>query len=118
MRFKVDENLPIKVASELRDSSHDIQTVHDEGLVGHTDADVWEAAQSERRILITQDLDFSDIRIFSPGLHHGIVVIRLRNPSRRALIARTLEVLAGEDVEGWSRCFVVVTERKVRVRRP
>ena len=29
-------------------------------------------------ILITQDLDFSDIRKFQPGTHYGIVVVRLQ----------------------------------------
>ena len=38
----------------------------------------WDVAQREGRILITQDLDFSDIRKFQPGTHYGIVVVRLQ----------------------------------------
>jgi predicted nuclease of predicted toxin-antitoxin system len=43
-----------------------VQTVGEEGLTGRADADIWQAAQREGRILITQDLDFS--ASFSPAL--------------------------------------------------
>ena len=75
---------------------------------------------AKTRVLITQDLDFSDARKFVPGTHHGIVLIRLRSPSRRNLIARAPSPLTfdQEEVSGWAGCFVNATERKVRVRRP
>ena len=90
----------------------------EEGLSGHADLDIWEGAQREGRVLITQDLDFSDARKFVPGTHHGIVLKRLRSPSRRNLIARATELFDQEDVSGWAGCFVIATERKVRVRKP
>jgi len=85
---------------------------------GRADADIWQTSQHEGRILITQDLDFSDSRKFQPGTHHGIVLIRLRSPSRQNLIARANELFDTEDISGWGGCFVVVTERKIRIRRP
>ena len=81
MKVKVDENLPLQVGVELRARLHDVQTVWEEGLSGHADLDIWEGAQREDRVLITQDLDFSDARKFVPGTHHGIVLIRLRSPN-------------------------------------
>jgi hypothetical protein len=82
------------------------------------DDELWQAAQREGRLLITQDLDFSDIRAFAPGKHHGLLLIRLRLPSRQALIARLIDIFRRENVSSWMRCFVVVTDRKIRVRRP
>lgn len=79
---------------------------------------MWAAAQRELRFFITQDLDFSDTRRFAPGTHPGILLIRLRTPSRSSLILRIAEVFQSENVSQWTGCFVVVTERKVRVRRP
>jgi predicted nuclease of predicted toxin-antitoxin system len=117
MKFKLDENLPVQIATEIRARMHDIETAEEEGLTGRADADIWQAAQREGRILITQDLDFSDTRKFQPGTHHGIVLIRLQSPSRRNLILRTIELFEAEDVSGWAGCFVVVTERKIRVKR-
>jgi len=118
MKIKLDENLPAEIAANLKSLGHDVQTVHDEGLTGRPDNDIWTAAQREQRFLMTQDLDFSNVHIFEPGSHSGILLVRLRSSSRQNLINRIRDVFRIEDVESWTGCFVVATERKVRVRRP
>ncbi|HEY4579810.1 MAG TPA: DUF5615 family PIN-like protein [Candidatus Acidoferrales bacterium] len=118
MRLKLDENLPVRLALFLKNLGHDVHTVHEEHLTGHADNDIWEAAQRERRFLITQDMDFSDSRQFSTGSHCGILLVRLRSPNRTNLIDRVQDVFRQEDVREWSGCFVVATERKVRVSKP
>jgi len=118
MKIKLDENLPLQLASQLNLLGHDVHAVEDEGLSGCNDLDLWRSAQRDARFLLTQDLDFSDARTFSPGSHHGIALLRFQTPSRRSLIERTEEIFRHEDVGQWTGCFVVVTERKVRVRRP
>jgi predicted nuclease of predicted toxin-antitoxin system len=55
MKVKLDENLPLRIAIELRARSHDVRTVGEEGLTGRADADIWQTSQHEGRILITQD---------------------------------------------------------------
>jgi predicted nuclease of predicted toxin-antitoxin system len=118
MNIKLDENLPLRLAARLKDAGHDVQTVHDERLVGHSDIEIWQAAQKESRFLITQDLDFSDSRKFVPGSHHGILLLRLHSPNRRSLVGRVIEIFQKESVGDWAGCFVVATERKIRVLRP
>ena len=118
MKIKVDENLPRRLATLLEELGHDVHTTHEEGLVGHTDKDIWDATQKESRFLITQDLDFSDSRRFAPGAHHGILLVRLRSPSRRSLAERIEKLFQQEDVERWSGCFVVASDRKTRVLKP
>lgn len=113
MKFKLDENLPTGLELAI-----DFDTVMDEGLAGESDDAVWAAAQAEGRILITQDLDFSDLRKLTPGSHHGIVLLRLNTPSRRALSQRLLELFSTQPPESWVGCFVVVTDTKIRIRRP
>ena len=117
MKIKLDENLPLQIAARLAAFGHDVHTVHEEKLTGSKDPQIWAAAQSEQRLLITQDLDFADMRQFVPGTHHGILIIRLHSPSRSSLIDRILELFRSEDVASWAGCFVVATERKLRVRR-
>jgi predicted nuclease of predicted toxin-antitoxin system len=117
MKIKLDENLPRALALSLMATGHDVQTVVEEGTAGEDDQVVWEAAQREVRFLITQDMHFSDARRFAPGTHEGVLLVRLHAPSWRALVARVGELFAEEDVGGWARCFVVATERKVRVLR-
>jgi hypothetical protein len=68
--------------------------------------------------LITQDLDFSDMRRYTPGTHRGLLLIRLAHPGRDALVARVSMLFATEAVEQWEGCLVVATDSKVRVKRP
>ena len=117
MKIKLDENLPHRLATLLKNLGHEVHTLHEERLGGRPDAEVWEATQRESRFLITQDLDFSDSLKFAPGSHHGILLIRLRSPNRRALIERIGEMFRKENVSEWVGCFVVATERKIRVLR-
>lgn len=118
MKIKLDENLPVRLVGILAPLGHEIDTVAQEGLAGHNDIQVWEAAQRAGRFLITQDLDFSDLRRFVPGAHHGLLLIRLREPGRNALVKRIQTIFQTEEVERWHACFVVVTEHKIRVRYP
>ena len=118
MRVKLDENLPVDLVAELARLGHDADTAPREGLAGKPDDAVWTASQTAQRLLVTQDLDFSDIRKYAPGTHHGLVLIRLSLPSRSNLIQRIGHIFAAETVESWARCFVIVTDLKIRIRRP
>jgi predicted nuclease of predicted toxin-antitoxin system len=118
MKIKLDENLPLRVADLLNNLGHDVHTLRDERLTGRSDTEIWDAAQKESRFLITQDLDFSDLRKFAPGSHYGILLVRLHSPNRSSLASRIQELFAEENVGEWAGCFVVATERKVRVLKP
>ena len=118
MTIKLDENLPDRLVSALTGLGHDVDTVYVERMNGRIDAAVWNVTQSARRFFITQDLDFSDIRRYTPGTHAGLLLVRLARPGRDALFARVSTLFQTEKVEDWTGCLVVVTDRKVRVRRP
>jgi len=118
VKVKLDENLPARLVGQLARLGHDADTVAQEGFTGKPDSEVWGAAQAAERFLITQDLDFSDIRRFAPGTHHGLLLVRLRTPGREALARRIQVVFQVEPVETWKHAFVVVTDHKLRVRRP
>ena len=118
MKIKLDENMPALLAEVLNRLDHQVTTVPDEGLAGHNDEDIWTAAQSEGRFLITQDLDFSDIRQYRTGTHYGVLIVRLRSPGRLLLIEKVREVFETEDVNSWIGCFIVLTDRKLRIHFP
>jgi predicted nuclease of predicted toxin-antitoxin system len=118
MKRKLDENMPAGLVASLSALGHDADTVPQEQLADRDDDTIWNAAQGADRVLITTDLDFSDVRRFHPGTHHGLILVRLHKPGRRALAQRVEQVVRTEDVEGWRRCFVVVTDTKIRIRRP
>ena len=118
MRIKLDENIPISLVGALAELGHDVDSVPMEGLGGEPDNVVWKAARAENRFFVTQDLDFSDVREFTPGTHGGVLLVRLRQPGREALINRIAEVFRSENITSLRGCFVVLTERKIRIRRP
>ncbi len=91
MRIKLDENLPESLLASLGSLGHDVDNVRMEELSGRPDPDVWQAAQVSERYLITQDMDFSNMKKFAPGTHHGLLLLRLRAPGRIALARRVLE---------------------------
>lgn len=118
MRLKLDENLPESLVTALASLGHDVDNVRLEGMAGQSDRSVWQAAQGAGRLLITQDLDFSDVRQFQPGAHHGLMLVRLRVPGRRALASRIAGAFRSADASSWPRCFILLTESKLRVHRP
>ena len=66
MNFKLDENLHPENGELLRERGHDVATVHDQGLRGHEDQEIAEVCRQEGRILLSFDLDFSNIQMFPP----------------------------------------------------
>ena len=116
MKIKLDENIPARVAEALLRLGHDVQTARDENLAGKPDAALWEAVQAEKRFLITQDLDFADVRRYAPGRHAGLLILRLREPGAKALAA-AISALAA-DLPDWHGCCVIATENKIRIKRP
>ena len=118
MKVKLDENIPVRLAGDLAILGHDVDTVASEGLKGKADGDVWTASKRDERFLITQDLDFSDIRQFKPGTHPGLLLVRLREPGANTLLSRIHAVIQAEGLDSFARCFVVLTDRKLRIRRP
>lgn len=87
MRFKIDENLPVAFAMELRAAGHEAHTVRDESLEGATDDVVLAACDREARALVTEDVDFANVVAYPPERHHGVIVMRTRQQGLGALAA-------------------------------
>jgi len=103
LRFKLDENVPRRVAELLRGKGFDADTVLDEGLRSSPDEDVLAAACNDRRTLLTLDLDFADLRKYSPAATCGIVVLRPAASELATvldLVTELLGQLPGRDPRG------------------
>jgi predicted nuclease of predicted toxin-antitoxin system len=118
MRILLDENLPASLVEALRALGHDVEHVYTKALSGRPDGDVRALAEAEDRLLITQDIRFADARTFTLGNHPGLLLVRLKHPGRRALAAKVRFVFETEDTSSWRGCFLVLTDSKLRVRRP
>lgn len=83
MRIKLDENLPQRLKPALQALSHDVDTVHDEGLLSQPDAVIVQASQRDGRVLFTLDIGLGDVRAYPPGTHAGIVIFRPQREGAR-----------------------------------
>jgi predicted nuclease of predicted toxin-antitoxin system len=112
LKLKIDENLPVDCAVILRDASFEADTVFDERLVGADDSAIASRARSEDRVLVTLDLDFSNIRAYPPSQHTGIIVLRPKKQDKRMvlrLMGRLVLALANRAPAG--ELWIVETDR-------
>lgn len=116
MKFKLDENLPAELCSDLRTAGYEADTVHAEGLTGADDPTILDHCRTEGRILLTMDKGIADVRAYPPEQYSGIVLFRPPTSGRTATLAfirsRLPTVLQTEPTGH----LLVVTDRTVRIR--
>jgi predicted nuclease of predicted toxin-antitoxin system len=116
VKFKIDENLSPSLATMFEAAGHDAHSVVQQSLGGQPDERIIDVCSREQRVLITLDLDFSNILTYPPTKYPGIVVFRLPNQAHvtvEAAIRRILDLLPQERLTG---ALWIVEERRVRIR--
>lgn len=114
MKLKLDENMPVSAAVYFREAGYEADTVVEEGLRGVDDDTLNRVATSERRILLTYDADFADIRSYPPGSHAGIVIFRLQDQRWAALKERLQALIESGLLHRFNAGLAVVTESRIR----
>ena len=115
MKVKLDENLPRAALDLFRTVGADASSVHDQGLVGRPDDHIAEVCRSERRTIVTLDLDFSDIRSFPPRAYAGIIVLRPKTSSKRAVVLLLDAFLSEHAQQSFDGRLFIVSPDRVRV---
>jgi len=115
--FLIDENMSATLVAALRTNGYTAEHVYDAGLQGQLDTLVFAYAQAHQEVLITGDLDFSDIREYRPP-HFGIIVTRLPNEMPQAeRIQEILNALTTLQGQSLLNTLVIVEPGKIRIRR-
>ena len=117
MQIKVDEDLPRQVAALLREKGYQADSVVDQGMSGWKDIELWRRIQAESRFLITADKGFADIRIYPPGAHAGVMLLRPDQDGIRPTVELIERVLQSYDLNALAGTTTVVTPRGIRVRK-
>lgn len=102
IRFHLDENVNLAIASGLRRRGIDVTTSKDAGLVGASDAEQLRYARQEGRVIVSQDTDFLAMAATSAE-HAGIAYARKGTRSIRQIIDQMElihAVLTAEDMHG------------------
>jgi predicted nuclease of predicted toxin-antitoxin system len=114
---KVDEDLPHDVAELAAKRGFDVKTVVGQGWQGFEDSQIWKRIQIEGRWLITGDKGFADLRVYPPGSHAGVILLRPYEESRRAYVELMEDALDEVDLKINAGATIVVTDHGVRIRR-
>jgi len=117
MQIKVDEDLPRQVVFLLRSKDYEVDSVLDQGMSGWKDAELWRVIQAESRFLITADKGFADIRVYHPGKHGGVMLLRPDQDGIRPTVELVERVLQNYNLNDLTGTITVVTPRGIRVRK-
>lgn len=115
MRFLADENCDFAVVRALRDAGHDVALVKDR-CRGADDEIVATVAQSEQRILVTEDKGFGQIVQALSAASVGIVLLRFPTAARSRIGDDVMNAVStfGAQLE---RAFTVIEPGQVRITK-
>lgn len=89
MRWLIDECADASLAERLRNTGHDVVYMSDVAPRS-TDAEVMRRAESEKRLLLTEDKDFGDLVFRQAKPVPGIVLLRIDTRRRLRKAPRLL----------------------------
>ncbi len=116
MRFLADMGISQVVVTWLRAQGHDATHLRDEGLHKLENGEIFTKAFRESRIILTWDLDFTEILALSGRNKISAVIFRLVNTRSAHVIERLARVLqeSAQDLEDGA--IISVEEARHRVR--
>jgi predicted nuclease of predicted toxin-antitoxin system len=117
IQIKVDEDLPNLVIQLLRDKGYAATGAVEQGMGGWKDPELWQAVQAEGRFLITADKGFADTRLYPPGAHAGVLLLRPDEDGIRPMLTLLQSVLSSFSLDALAGTVTVVTPRGIRIRR-
>ncbi len=117
MKFLLDENIDARLLPFLQELGHDVTSVAKDYFYGLFDEDILVMAHQEHRILITNDRDFGELIFRQKLSHSGIILFRLAPEDANIHLRKKRMQYVLDNYEGQLHHFLVVTARRVRVRK-
>lgn len=114
MKFLADENVEWPIVLHLRDRGFDLMCIK-EILAGGSDDEILKLADREKRILLTNDLDFGRLVLQQKKDFPGLILMRFfqESSSKKIEVLDHLLKLHGNKLAGH---FTVVSEARIRIR--
>ncbi|MFH1156365.1 MAG: DUF5615 family PIN-like protein [Pseudomonadota bacterium] len=107
MKLFVDENIPLMTVRELVRQGFDVIDIRGTKDQGIADDVLWQKAQEHQCLLITTDKGFTAHR---DEPHYGLLIIRLRQPSRIKIHERVLQAVKRYSQNDWPGLMIVMRD--------
>ena len=118
MIFLIDACLPRAVAALLSSYEHRSEDVRDIGLA-RSDDRIAQYAKDKSLCLLTEDFDFSDVRVYPPADYAGIVVFDTEGMRREEKLSLVQSLLDRSDIlPHLPGRLAIVKKNKIRLRPP
>jgi predicted nuclease of predicted toxin-antitoxin system len=116
MKFLADMGISPHSVAFLRDLGFDAFHLHELGLDRLPDAEIVAKARLERYVVLTHDLDFSELLALSGATLPSVAIFRLQNMRPRS-VNHYLKILVTEHQDALEQGAIFsVTEGHIRVR--
>ena len=116
MRFLSDENVDARLVPRLRRLGHDAATIASDHPTSLSDVDLLQLANSELRILITNDHDLGELVVAKRLPPSGVTLFRLDPLATLATTIDRLDAASSHD-NGEPHRFLVATTDRIRIRQ-
>lgn len=116
-RLFIDQNVRLEVAAALRADGHLVIHASEAGLAERDDETVLRWATERGLVVVTFDIDFADRAYWTNDPHEGIIRLRLEPQTPAHVVPVLGGFLKAYPPESLKNALVILTERKVRLRR-
>jgi len=116
MRFLLDMGISAAVGGALRKLGHDAAHLDESGLGRLSDGEVLRKAEADQAVVVTHDLDFTDLLASGAARLPSVILFRLRDMRPSSVFARLEAVIARHGDQLRTGAIVSVAETQIRIR--
>lgn len=117
MKFLADMGVSMTVINALRGQGYDAIHLREQGLQRLPDPEILLKAKQEERIILTFDLDFSELLAINRESLPSTIIFRLQQTSPLFVAARLLEALPFYKDALIEGAILMIEDRRYRLRR-
>ncbi len=109
-------NLPHELGRRLASAGHEWRHAADIGLARASDANILATAKADGECVLTHDLDYGQLLVFSGESAPSVVIFPLRRADSGAMFRRLTDDLVGFEEALKAGAIVIIEESVSRIR--